>query len=280
MSHNSSGVVSPVQTMDVADGSVAFDIDAFDEALHAHGVQFIHYRALRSPVGLLDRYDSRRPNEDHSGSSNGHVYTKAGCMTAIFTNNSKDLRAIEGASMDSAVAQITPARFYDNSCEPILVAPFDRFFLAETSIEVTHSQLVDAHISGHDRLRFPCERVLDLIDSANIRYTVNDFDIIDGQIVWNSPKRPGIDPETGKGRVYAVRYTYRPHWYCDRLIKEIRMAQYQDIMTGERKTMRMPQSFMAVREYIFENENKDEQAPNPNSPRQVPSPDDNSFGSR
>ena len=53
--------------------SVSFDPDAFDDALRAQGVQYVHWRAMRCPVGLTDRYSERRVHDDHSGCSNGHT---------------------------------------------------------------------------------------------------------------------------------------------------------------------------------------------------------------
>jgi hypothetical protein len=259
--------------------SAAFDVSAFDEAISAHGIHFVHYRGMTNPVGLIDRYDSRRPDVDHSGSSNGLIYTKAGCVQALFTGNSKDLRAIEGGFLNAATAQLTLRRFYENSNEPVYLHPMDRLYLKEESVVVTHQQLVEAHESGTDRLKFPACKVLDLIDASNNRYSQGaDFDISDGQIVWKTQNRPGPNPELGVGRVYAVRFLYRPFWYVDRMIHEIRVAQFIDPSTGQRKTVRMPQSAMIQREYVYEAEPNDDEAPKSN--RKAPAPRDGGFGAR
>lgn len=261
--------------------SSAFDVEAFDEAIQAHGIRFIHYRGMRNPVGMVDRFDSRRPDNDHSGSSNGLLYTKAGCITALFTGNSKDLRAIEGGQINAATAQITPTRFYDCSKNPIYLHPMDRLYLEEESVMVTHQQLVDANESGEDRLKFPALQILDLVDANNVRYTEGvEFKVKDGKIHWCGQNRPGINPETMTGRVYGVRYLYRPYWYVERMLHEIRVAQAEHPITGERTTIRMQQSAIIQREYVFENEKKDDAAPNPESPRQVKGPRDGGFGPR
>lgn len=255
--------------------SSAFDLDAFDELVQAHGVRFVHYRGMPNPVGLVDLYDSRRPDPDHSGASNGMVYTKAGCVTCMFSGNSKDLRAMEGGVLNAANAQITPTRYYEGTKEYVYLAPMDRLYLAEESVLVTVAHKVEAHATGRDRLRYPAVQVLDVMDAKGLRYRCgDDFGVEDGQIVW----APGRAPEPG--RIYAVRYLHRPYWYVDRLTHEVRVAQYEDFMTGERKTMRMNQCAIIQREHVFENEQKDELAPDPASPRQARGPRDGGLGPR
>jgi hypothetical protein len=259
--------------------SVAFDVDAFDEAIAAHGVKFEHWRAMRSPLGLIDKFDSRRPEEAHGvigglAESNGMIYTKAGCVHALFTGNSKDLKSYDGGVLNSGVAQITAARFYINSQESVFLAPWDRLFVEDCSVLVTHQQLVQAHITGRDRLAFPAVQVQDVVDSGGVRYNPSDFEINGGQIVWNGSKRPATN------QVYAVRYLYRPYWQVDNLMHEVRLAQIEDNFTGERSTARMPSSARVMREYLYLTEDKDPQSTTPNSPRQVPGPASGSLGPR
>jgi hypothetical protein len=268
----------PIFNQSIPEGSVAFDQDAFDEAIRAHGVQFIHYRGMRSPGGLVDKYDSRRPEEDHVGGSNGFVYTKAGQFTGLMIGNSKNQKGTPQGLLDMANCQMTSPKTYDCG-KLIYLAPFDRLYLAETSVLVVHWQLVEPHPTGTDKLRFQAIEVQDLIDSDGVRYTTSDYCVThNGQIKWLTQKRPGMNPDTGKGKVYTVRYLYRPYWYIDRLVHEIRMTQQENPLTGERTTIRMPQTASLQREYVFENEEQDSQLPD--SPRQAPVPEDGQFGPR
>lgn len=261
--------------------SVAFDTAAFDEQIRAHGVRFVHYRAMRDPVGLIDRYDARRPDDAHAGASNGMLYTQAGCLTALFTGNSKELKALEGGQLSAAYAQITPASTYEGGTERVYLAPLDRLFLEEAGVLVPHQQLVEAHETGDDRLRYPAARVLDLVDARGVRYTPDtDFCLHDGRVVWKTAKRPGVNTETQRGVVYAVRYLYRPHWYVDQLMHEVRVAQVEDPVTGQRGLVQMPQAARIAREFVFQNEDKDPLAPDPGSPRQVMGPRDGGMGPR
>jgi hypothetical protein len=157
----------------------------------------------------------------------------------------------------------------------------DRLFLKEESVCVTHQQLVNAHSTGNDRLQFPAIKVLDLVDSRGNRYTETaDFDVRNGMIHWCGSNRPANDPSTGKGAVYAIRFTYRPFWYVDTMNHEIRMAQWEDPFTGERKTVRMPQAVRVLREYVYLNELNNPDGDNPNGKRKVPGPAEDGFGPR
>jgi hypothetical protein len=259
--------------------SVSFDPLAFDAALRSHGVKFIHWRAMGCPVGMTDQYSTRQTHEDHSGCANGHIYTRAGSVTGIFTGNDAKSSQNEIGLLDGSSVQVTLPRTYDDSDEEVMVAPFDRFYLAEEAITVPHKQFVEASITGKDRLSFPAVRILDTIDSHGTRYGADDFSVDgNGQIVWKGGG-PGYDAELKKGTVYSIRFTYRPYWYCSRVIHQVRVAK---VDTGtERKVTRMPQSFVLQREYVFEGkEEKDEQAPNPDSPRQAKAPRQGVFSPR
>jgi hypothetical protein len=281
------GVETPGGVIQLAlpNNSVAFDSDAFDLAVEAHGPVLEHWRAMKSPLGLIDKFDSRRPDETHGviggeAESGGMIFTKAGCVSALFTSNSKDLRTFDGGYLSNATAQITPARFYKNG-DPVYMAPFDRLFVEDCSVLVTHQQLVEAHATGRDRLNFLAVQVQDVVDASGVRYNAGaDFDVVGGQIVWKGTNRPGTDPNSEIGKIYAVRYLYRPFWVVDSLMREIRLAQTENPFTGERKTVRMPITVRVQREYVFLSENKDPQASNPDSPRQVPGPRDGQLGPR
>lgn len=262
--------------------TTTFTVDAFDDFIRSQSLLFIHYRATRCPIGLIDKDDQRRPHEHHENCSNGFIYTLAGEINAAFANNNKKDTLMDIGRMNGSSAVIVLPRFYEKSSlsesdRPILVAPFDRLYLKEDVIEVVHWQLNQYHVTGNDRLHFPVKTVIDLIDSRGNRYIQGDFSVGQGNIVWGDTN-PGIDPETNKGRVYSIRYTYRPFFYIKELLHEVRLSQVEDEFSGERKVVRMPQSALIQREYAFQNEQNDPDAPE--SPRQQPGPAKGSFGPR
>jgi hypothetical protein len=271
----------PVAQNHFQPGSVAFDLDAFDELVAAHGVELVHWRAMQNPAGMVDRFDSRRPGEDHVAASNGMVYTKAGCFVGAMLGNTKELRAATGGVLDSAVAQVTPSRFYDcpegEQPRRVRLMPKDRLYLKEDSVLVEAQQLGEVSATLVDRVRFPIVEVTDLMDADGLRFESGvDFEVRDGNIAW---LRPPVAPPDGKPKVYGVRYLYRPYWNVERLTHDIRVAQHLDV-NGGRVTEQAPQSCFVQRENVFRSEEQDPNAPNPSSPRQTAAAPDGGFGAR
>jgi len=267
--------------LQVQDGlAIAFDVDAFDEAIRSQGVGMVHHVAMRCPVGMSDRFDSRRTHEDHSGCSNGFLYTAAGAITCLFTGAPKNQDRTELGLLDGSTCSVTSPRFYDNTTEEFHPVPFDRFFLSEESILVPHWQLVEAHITGVDKLSFPAEKVIDLVDSTGRKYAAGkDFSLSNGLVKWIGAS-PGMDPSTNKGRIYSIRYLYRPHWYVGTMSHQIRVAAVDNLLTGVRESIRMPQAMVLHREHVFLKEQNDPDAPQTDPSRQEMGPAVGSFGPR
>ncbi len=266
--------------LEIAPGTgVAFDMDAFDDAVRSQGVQMVHYRGMRCPVGMIDQFDSRRPHDDHSGCSGGFLYRKAGIVTTLFTNsgskyNQEDIGLLDGSSVNA-----TTPRYYDDTNEPVEIVNYDRFYMLEEAITVPTWQLVEAHITGKDKLDFPAVKVSDIVDATGKVYTQTDFDVdSSGQIVWKPGSGPGFNVAEEKGVIYSIRYTYRPYYYVAQLPHQVRPVQVETLL--ERKVMLAPHEMRLQREYIARKEANDDQAPDPKSQRQVLSPRDGAFGPR
>lgn len=262
---------------------VHFGPSDFDDLITGHGVPFVHWRAMRCPVGLKGKHDARRTDECHMGCSNGFIYTKAGDLLCAPSGNNAKMAQYDPGLLTGASISITPPRYYaDPEGSPqrlVQLLQFDRLFLNDEAITVPTWETFEAHQTGVDRLRFPVVEVVDLMDNQGKRYILGDFSVSDGKIAWGQ-NRPGEDPDTGKGRVCSVRYTYRPYWYVSQLVHEVRVATVDDPLTGQLVTARMPQSAILQREYLFEKEDRDSQAADPNSPRQVPEPYNGGFSAR
>lgn len=265
-----------VLAIELPDDAVSFDVDQFDNAIRNHGVTFEHWRAMACPVGMTDENGGRRPHEDHSGCSNGFLYTKAGEITCLFTGNGTSAQFGPAGILDGSTVSVTAPRTYDGSDEPLYIAPFDRLFLAEPNIVVPDWQRFRCN-NVREKLRYPVVRVLDLVDADNRRYTKADFTLEAGQIVWTG-NRPGVDPTSGKGLIATCAFVYRPYWYVKHLVHEVRVAQANHPITGAREIVRMPQALVLQREYVFEKNDNDELAPD--KPRQVQPPDGQRFGPR
>src|SRR5882724_6685003 len=94
--------------------AVSFDIEAFDQLIVVHGVEMVHFRAMRCPVGMTDMFDHRRPHEDHSGCSNGFLYKEAGLVTTVLMSNGKTQNLIDTGIIDNATVQAIFPVHYDH----------------------------------------------------------------------------------------------------------------------------------------------------------------------
>lgn len=264
------------------DQAVSFDVGAFDDVVRNNGARMVHYRAMRCPVGMIDPTDTRNPHEDHSGCSNGFIYTRAGILTGTFLSNTKDARIADMGVLGDSIVQMTAPRYYDDNLEELVdLAPYDRMYLEDEGLFVPHWQLVQAHLSGVDKLSFPIEQVIDVIDSRGHRYAAADYVIENKKLKWVGAA-PGIDSTTGKGRVYSIRYRYRPYWYVDRLVHQLRFVLIDNPVSGQRELIRMNQSALLKREFIFEKSDNDPRsgAPAEEKMRQVKAPEDGLLGPR
>lgn len=241
----------------------SFDLDRMDEFVTGLGVQFLHYKAMVSPIGKKDRGDYRRSDGVDTITSNGMIYKLAGKFTATMTDNTRNDRRGDAGILDVSESRLVLPRFYDTDTaiaagDRIYLSPGDRVYVADTNTDVLVStyQEVDFEPGIDNQPMFPIVRMeLPIVDSRNTEYTEGrDFTITQhGDIRWlPTGKNPGTDPLTSKGRVYSIRYLYRAYWYITALPKEVRVTNVTT--NGERSTERMPYHAIAVREFIFHNQ--------------------------
>lgn len=254
-----------------------FDVAQFDKSIRSHGIRFTHWRAQDCPVGMIDKHDERHPNDDHSGCSRGQIFTLAGTVTGMFTGSGAKVDQQGFGTMDGSTVMVTLPTRYDDSNEEVHVLNFDRLYV-DDGILVPKTQLVEAHIVGRDRLDFPVEKVIDIIDANGKRYGQDAFTVEGGQIVWGVGRGPSFNAELNAGTIYSCRYLYRPYWIVQRLVHQVRLATVT--VPGGKETVRMPSQFLLQREQVFMNEAKDAQAPDPESPRQVRGPKEGPYGPR
>jgi hypothetical protein len=243
----------------------SFDLTRLDIFVTSLGVDLIHYRAIPSPIGQNDRGDWRRNDGVDTITSNGMIYRYAGVFTATITTNEREQTRSPSGVVDPSEARLVMPRFYNvnggtDNGERIYLAPGDRVYIADPNADVlvSNSQKMD-YEEGIDNVpMFPICRLQDaIIDSRNIQYNPNlDYTITaEGNIRWLSGgNNPGIDPATGKGRVYSIVYLYRAYYYIVALPHEIRIT---NVTVGNIRTpMRMAYHAVIMREYIFHNQNK------------------------
>ncbi len=233
--------------------NIKFNLLAQEQFTNDKGIIFCHYAAIPSPIGLKGRGEYRRPDILDTISSNGFIYTKVGEFVGTITGNSKKHQDIEGGIYDSSISRLVLPKFYrDKPEEEISLLPGDRIYARDIEVKVSNFQKAEYNPKGVDYLQFPVKCVSILIDSQNISYTYKrDFkEDKDGNIKWiTGRKNPGIDVDTGRGRIYSIRYKYIAYWYVSRLINEIRITNTDTAENPER----LPYHVEIQREYIYRN---------------------------
>jgi hypothetical protein len=245
----------------------SFDLKRLDVFSTSLGVEYIHYKSMPSPIGKKDRGDYRRSDGVDTITSNGLIYKCAGRFTATMTDNSHQANRGDSGILDFSEARLVLPRFYtvpgsvgDSNGARIYLSPGDRIYVADpmTDVRVSNPQQMDYEPGIDNVPMFPIVCLeLPIIDSRNYEYIENtDYAITaEGNIRWlPNGANPGIDPTTGKGRIYSIRYLYRAYWYITALPKEVRVTKVTT--NGVRSPERMPYHAIVVREFVFHNQNR------------------------
>lgn len=265
--------------VDIPFDPVNFDIEAFDSFVRSVGVKLVHFKAIRCPIGVIELTSSRAPHGGHAGCSNGFIYKRAGEVTATFMSNSASNSLKDIGSYDGSKVSTTFPRYYDDSEEQIYIQLYDRFYIKDLVVAVPHTQLVQAHIDGTDKLSYNPVKIESIIDANGQEYFEGDYIIQDNYIKWTGNRRPPFNAEIGLGTIYSVRYLYTPYFYAERLVHEVRIAHKRDFLTGERIPDRIPYAAILSREY-YQNIDEPSDILKTNPSREMFKPSDSVFGAR
>lgn len=239
---------------------VYFNLNTQDNFVASMAPEYIHYQAIPSPLGKKSKGDYRRPDVYDDESLGGFLYQCAGTFSGVMLSNSRSKSDIDGGNEDSAGSRMTMPRFYNAEVEGdtvgkrIYMAPGDKVYIKDPNVDVkvVNYQEFEYTPDRDNIMQFPVHSVMSLVDSRNTRYTCGeDFEVTaDGNIKWLNPVRnPGIDPDTGKGRVCAIRYLYLGFWYVISIPNEIRIGR---VLEGDgRVEARFPYQVQLIREYVY-----------------------------
>lgn len=255
--------------------NIKFNLKSLEQFGNNRGIVFTHWSAIPSPIGLKDRGEYRRSDSLDTVSENGFIYTKVGEFVGTILGNSHQNGKTAGQNIyDSSNARVVMPKHYIDGETEISLLPGDRIYAKDVELKVDNYQRASYTPNGSDYLQFPATEVSILIDSQNKKYTYKrDFKINkDGNIKWYAGrKNPGTDIDTGKGRVYSIRYKYVAFWYISSLINEIRITNTE----GSDTPARMPYQANIQREYVYHNKNRGDVKENPETvvtDRTVPKP--------
>src|SRR5271165_2803275 len=167
----------------------SFDLGRLDNFVTGLGVDFIHYRAMPSPIGKNDRGALRRNDGVDTITSNGMIYRAAGRFTAAITDNSREQKRGASGLLDPSEARLVMPRFYNKEgiqdCgsdgvaqgNRIYLAPGDRVYIADPDADVlvANYQEMDYQDELDNEPMFPIVRLEEkIVDSRNIEYNQGD----------------------------------------------------------------------------------------------------------
>jgi hypothetical protein len=236
---------------------ITMDPESFDQLVVGRSVDFIHYRAMPSPINKNDRGDLRRAEGMDGKGSRGFLFKLGGCFSGAILGNSKSRQKDDAGLVDYSTASLVLPRSYNKNGqadgERIYLQPGDRLYIKDLLVEVTRSELVQYRDGTFDQLVFPALCVEHLVDHAGKEYQAGyDFEVsADGNIRWLPGRSsPGVNADTGEGNVYSVRYHYNAHWYVADLRNEVRVISVTTD-AGVREPVRMAYSAVIQREYVY-----------------------------
>ena len=235
-----------------------FNLVAQEQFGNDKGILLEHWAAIPSTIGQKDRGDLRRPDQLDTIAENGFIYKKVGEFVGTILGNTKKQNHAEGGIMDNSVARLMMPKHYTQECgggKDIALLPGDRLYAKQIELRVPNYQKVEYKPKSNDTLQFPAKCVIFLKDSNNIEYTEGvEFKVSDeGDVQWMQGKsNPGTDPETGKGRLYGIRYMYVAFWYVQQLLNEIRVTNTSDSSAPAR----LPYHAVIQREYVYHQKNR------------------------
>lgn len=250
----------------------SFSLDFDDAFVTGQGIDYQLWAAMPSPIGLKDRGDYRRDGLD-TLTSNGQLYICKGVFTACEVSNVTDKKRTDGGTVDPSTSNLILPRFFNKTKSVagsvntapvddgarIYLCPGDRIYVNDVSAntKVVNYQKMTYEVGPNIPMYPILELDAPIVDSRNIQYVQGlDFCISsDGNIEWISGgSSPGFDPETGKGRVYSVRYLYRAYWYIVSLPKEVRMTNITE--NGVRSPQRLAYNAQIQREYVYHSQTR------------------------
>jgi len=275
------GIQVPVITPFAPQIQESFDLNRLDIFVTSLGVDFSHFRAMISPLGKNDIGEIRKNDGVDQITSNGMLYRCAGIFTATMTDNAREQKRTQSGVTDPAESRLVMPRFYTslspNNCQStsqdnrIYLMPGDRLYLSDPDADVLVANVEEIAYQPDidNEAMFPIVRLQEkIIDSRNVEYTCGtDFEItqgscmvggqsLGGNIRWlPNGNNPGIDPLTGKGRVFSIRYLYKAFYYVMALPKEVRVTNVTGA-NGVRAPQRAAMHAIIVREYVFHQQNR------------------------
>lgn len=254
--------------------AVKSDALAWNDFISGLGMRMQHWSYIpyvlgASDVGMLRFYESTPVPPSQTNNfiyDNNGIYKYEGDVFVIWQSNSKQLTMMPAGYYPQSNGMVTINRHYIDSERIVGLSEFDKLIPVINGDPLEYASVnwekIQHNPTGIDRLMFQAVLVEHLIDANGVQYTQNiDFVLDNGYIKWlNGGKRPGLDPNTGIGMIYAIRYRYVPSFYIKYAAHELRSHATLDPNTGETKMIRGPMTAMVQIDWVFLQSISDQQS--------------------
>lgn len=225
---------------------------SFDQLLNNRGIKFIHKRALPCPnMSQLD--DNNHIADCPVCDDSGLIYYGDREIWGVFVSNSVEKTFEHQGIWEIGTAVVTFPAEYDNGDQ----ADFNTYDeVAIPDFEVRLWELKQYEVTPNDRqaLRYPIIKVdfmAIVIDDELIPLIEDvDFKITDGEIEWLPGHTPPINPANESGAVFTVSYYANPIYKVLQPLRELRITQELDTVTGIKTARRLPQQILVKRDFL------------------------------
>ena len=219
-----------------------------NEIIENRGVRFIHSKAYPcSNMKTLEdnNHDVLCPHCD----GGGILYYEPKEIFGLFSSNSVERQYERQGAYELGTVMVTVPTEYPDGTEADF-SSFDRMELIDFSVRLWELKEYRPTDNGQ-QFRYPIlktSRVETVTASARREFIEGqDFNILNGKMVWVANRSPNFDPATDNGQVYSVNYYCKPIYIVVNPLRELRITQ--ELENGQRTVKRLPQQLVLRRDF-------------------------------
>ena len=232
--------------------------ESFDQLVANRGIRVIHRRALVCPNVLALDTNAHTPDCPNCDNS-GYMYYGDREIVGTFSGNSMEKTFEQHGVWEIGTAVMTfPSEYPDGAQADF--QQFDRLEIPDFQVRLYELLEYEVTPDNRQELRYDIQKV-DLMISTNdgtvdvqrIYIAGVDFNIVDGGIVWVDGKQPIFDVNANRGQVVSIAYYANPIYIVLQSLRELRITQELDPVTGLKIARRMPQEVLVRRDFLVHN---------------------------
>lgn len=263
---NSMGSTQPFMPNILPDPSIKGG--SFDELLQNRGIRFIHKVAAQCPnmkALAENNHEPQCPVCDNSGLVYFDKHTKTATpvyreIWGVFANNTLEKLFEVNGVWEVGTAVITfPSEYSildkDGNTIQADFNTFDQLMCPDFLVRMNDYREYEPTPDDMQAMRYPIhniEYMFSVTGDTVKQYVVGvDYELVNGEIHWLI--KPNYDSINKIGTVLSIVYNANPVFTVSNLLHELRVTQQYDPMTGQKKAIRLPQSVLVKRDFLFNN---------------------------